>query len=158
MTPCAPSSPARTHVMPIEIGFKHCDPAGIVFYPRYVEMLNDVVEHWFKHGLSCMFSVLHGERALAIPIVDLHCAFKSPSRLGDTLQAELVLERLGRSSITMRITLRGESDGAEPEQSVRMSARLTAVMVQAHKLASVDVPADLRLAMAPYLEPAAAAD
>jgi 4-hydroxybenzoyl-CoA thioesterase len=27
--------------------FKHCDPAGIVFYPRYFEMINDCVEAFF---------------------------------------------------------------------------------------------------------------
>ena len=30
---------------PIE--FNHCDPAGIVFYPRYFEMTNSVVENFF---------------------------------------------------------------------------------------------------------------
>ena len=26
-----------------EITFRQCDPAGIVFYPRYFEMMNDVI-------------------------------------------------------------------------------------------------------------------
>ena len=26
------------------VAFRHCDPAGIVFYPRYFEMINDFVE------------------------------------------------------------------------------------------------------------------
>ena len=26
-----------------KVRFQHCDPAGIVFYPRYFEMLNSVV-------------------------------------------------------------------------------------------------------------------
>ena len=80
---------AHKHLMPLEISFKHCDPAGIVFYPRYVEMLNDVVEHWFQHALGCSFAQLHLERALAIPVADLHCGFIAPSRLGDALEAEL---------------------------------------------------------------------
>ena len=32
------------------IGFKHCDPAGIVFYPRYFEMFNDCVEAFLTVG------------------------------------------------------------------------------------------------------------
>ncbi|KAF5290196.1 hypothetical protein FQR65_LT20676 [Abscondita terminalis] len=48
--------------MNVEIGFRHCDPAGIVFYPRYAEMINDTVEHWFKHGLGMDFDCLHRPR------------------------------------------------------------------------------------------------
>ena len=29
--------------MPQKVQFKHCDPAGIVFYPRYFELLNDTL-------------------------------------------------------------------------------------------------------------------
>ena len=32
----------------IDIGFRHCDPAGIVFYPRYFEMMNDAIEIFFR--------------------------------------------------------------------------------------------------------------
>lgn len=28
--------------------FKHCDPAGIVFYPRYFEIINDCIEAFFE--------------------------------------------------------------------------------------------------------------
>lgn len=31
----------------IQIEFNHCDPAGIVFYPRYFEMVNSVIENFF---------------------------------------------------------------------------------------------------------------
>ncbi|MCO5127369.1 MAG: hypothetical protein M9957_08845 [Rhodobacteraceae bacterium] len=31
----------------IRVGFNHCDPAGIVFYPRYFEMANTVCESFF---------------------------------------------------------------------------------------------------------------
>ena len=32
----------------IQVEFNHCDPAGIVFYPRYFEMTNSVVEIFFR--------------------------------------------------------------------------------------------------------------
>ena len=31
-------------VFPQKVRFQHCDPAGIVFYPRYFEMLNTTIE------------------------------------------------------------------------------------------------------------------
>ena len=35
---------------PIE--FNHCDPAGIVFYPRYFEMTNHVCENFFREAVG----------------------------------------------------------------------------------------------------------
>ena len=38
--------------------FKHCDPAGIVFYPRFFEMINDAVEALFSDVLNWPFEYL----------------------------------------------------------------------------------------------------
>ena len=35
-----------------KVRFEHCDPAGIVFYPRYFEMINGTVEDWFEEDLA----------------------------------------------------------------------------------------------------------
>ena len=80
---------ADIHQTSFDISFKHCDPAGIVFYPRFTEMLNDVVEHWFKYGLGCDFAVLHGSRGLAIPTVRLEIDFKRPAFLGEIGRAHV---------------------------------------------------------------------
>ena len=36
--------------------FKHCDPAGMVFYPRYIEMVNSVIEEWFESAIGVSFA------------------------------------------------------------------------------------------------------
>jgi 4-hydroxybenzoyl-CoA thioesterase len=130
------------HQTEFDVSFKHCDPAGIVFYPRYVEMLNDVVEHWFKHALACDFATLHGARGIAIPVVRLETEFKHPARLGDTLQAELGVERLGTTSMQIRISLR--SKGAQPEAPPNLVAHLTIVFVQMEDKRPIAIPPDLR--------------
>ena len=40
----------------IQIEFNHCDPAGIVFYPRYFEMTNSVVENFFADVVGRSFA------------------------------------------------------------------------------------------------------
>lgn len=85
-----------THPRPVL--FQHCDPAGIVFYPRYFEMLNETVEHWFAARLGCGFAELHGARGLGIPTVALSTRFLAPSRLGDPLEISLRPDALGRTS------------------------------------------------------------
>ena len=57
-----------------KIRFKHVDYAGIVFYPRFLEMLNDLVEDWFEEALDRPFSKIHETNG--IPTVDLKVQFK----------------------------------------------------------------------------------
>jgi 4-hydroxybenzoyl-CoA thioesterase len=139
---------AQAHLTELDISFKHCDPAGIVFYPRYAEMVNDVVEHWFKHGLGCDFATLHGPRAIAIPVVKLQMDFKSPGFLGETLAAELLVDRLGKSSLGLRIALRGR--GAERDEALKLVADLTLVFVDMGAKRPLDIPSDLRAAAGKY--------
>lgn len=135
--------------VPLPISFKHCDPAGIVFYPRYVEMLNDVVEQWFQSALGCDFATLHGPRAIAVPVVNLQVDFKAPAVLGERLQAELVVDRLGKSSLGLCIAFRGPL--VPDASSVRLYARLTLVFVQMEGKRPIEIPEDLRRAAMPFV-------
>jgi 4-hydroxybenzoyl-CoA thioesterase len=139
---------AGVHRIVLDISFKHCDPAGIVFYPRYTEMVNDVVEHWFKHGLGCDFATLHGPRGIAIPVVKLQMDFKSPGFLGETLAAELAVERLGTSSLGLHIALRGPGDAGA--HALKLIAALTVVFVDMAGKKPMEIPADLRAAAEKY--------
>ncbi len=80
-----------------KIKFKHVDYAGIVFYPRFLEMLNDLVEDWFEEALDRPFSKMH--QTNGIPTVDLKVQFKKAARLGEILTKKLWVKNLGGSSI-----------------------------------------------------------
>ena len=80
-----------------KIRFKHVDYAGIVFYPRFLEMLNDLVEDWFEEALDRPFSKIHETNG--IPTVDLKVQFKKAARLGEVLTKSLWVNHLGSSSI-----------------------------------------------------------
>lgn len=82
-----------------EVRFRHCDPAGIVFYPRFFEMMNDTVESFFAQRLNYPFADMH-QRA-GIPTAQIDAQFKAPSRLGDVLHITLTCTRLGRSSLDL---------------------------------------------------------
>lgn len=86
-----------------KVMFKDCDPARIVFYPRYFEMLNDTVECFFDEVLGCPFEALH--LGHAVPTARIDTQFKSPSRLGDWLDITLTCTRLGRSSLNLDFTV-----------------------------------------------------
>lgn len=82
--------------------FKHCDPAGIVFYPRYFEMMNDCVEAFFEEVLCAPFPALH--RGAGVPTAQIETRFAAPSRHGDVLALRLWLTRVGRSSASYEMT------------------------------------------------------
>lgn len=79
-----------------KILFKHCDPAGIVFYPRYFEVMNDCVEAFFDQALGAPFETLH--RSAAVPTARIATNFHAPSRHGDHLTLTLSGDKLGRAS------------------------------------------------------------
>jgi len=103
-----------------KIMFKDCDPAGIVFFPRYFEMLNDTVECFFDDVLGCAFEALH--KGHAVPTARMETQFKLPSRLGDRLEIGLTCTRLGRSSLDLEFV-------ARCGQELRLSASSTLVHV-----------------------------
>jgi 4-hydroxybenzoyl-CoA thioesterase len=84
----------------LDIMFQHCDPAGIVFYPRYFEMMNNVTEIFFRDVVGWPFSQMHATDRRGIPAVSAKLDFKSPARLGDQLDWSLQVARLGKSSVT----------------------------------------------------------
>ena len=80
-----------------KIRFEHIDFAGIVFYPRFLEMLNALVEDWFEEALDRPFSKMHETNG--IPTVDLKVQFKKAARLGEVIVKELWVKELRSSSL-----------------------------------------------------------
>ena len=96
------------------VRFGHCDPAGIVFYPRYFEMLNELIEDWFAQALSLPFDVLIGQRQVGMPTAQLDTRFLRVSRHGDRLVQRIRIARLGGGSMTLGIAFEGD-DGTRVE-------------------------------------------
>ena len=96
--------------------FKHCDPAGIVFYPRYFEIINDCVEAFFDEVLGWPFETLLKDGG--VPTVQIATEFKAPNRHGDWLLLQLHVAKLGRTSISLEIAA---STGGEARFEVKQT-------------------------------------
>ncbi|AWK90157.1 acyl-CoA thioesterase (plasmid) [Azospirillum thermophilum] len=125
------------------IRFSHTDPAGIVYFPVYFDMFNGVVEDWFTHALGLNYASMILDRRLGLPIVHAECDFLVPSRMGETLTMGVVIERLGRSSLQIRIN-------GEIGDQVRLSGGLTMVTTSLDAFGPVPIPDDIRAAMEAY--------
>ena len=91
-----------------KIRFQHIDYAGIVFYPRFLEMLNGLVEDWFEEALDRPFSKMH--QTNGIPTVDLKVQFKKAARLGETLIKKLWVKELKSSSVICGFRFEDENE------------------------------------------------
>ena len=131
-------SKGRIFQSEILVRFADCDPAQMVFYPRYLVMFNDLVEDWFREGLKLPFSYYHLEQQHGLPTVHLDVDFIKPSRLGELLKATLSVNRVGRTSIGLDISLRG------PDGSERVRGKVVLVVTDLRGTRSMKIPDDLR--------------
>ena len=123
---------------PIQIEFNHCDPAGIVFYPRYFEMTNSVAENFFREVVGETYATMIA-RAEGTPTVTLSAEFLLPSRLGEVLDWRLTIEALGRSSMDLLLVA-----ACGGEDRLRVKKRLVYAGLRGGQPAALPWPAPLR--------------
>ena len=126
------------------VRFADCDAAGIVFFPRYFEMLNGVVEDWFAGPLEASFRELHLNRGVSVPTAAVEARFIAPSRLEDDLSFALTVTKLGGASCGLRHRI---TSGDQ----LRFEATQTIVHV-GRSLKPEPWPDPLRVRIAPFLE------
>jgi 4-hydroxybenzoyl-CoA thioesterase len=136
---------ARPFVTERKIRFSHCDPAGIVYFVNFFDMVSGAVEDWFGEALGYTFNEMHIRQRVGFPIVNTGCEFFRPCHLGDLLALELAIARLGRSSIEFVVTGR-----VGTEEKFR--ARHKVAMMSLDTQRALPIPEDLRQRMLPYVE------
>ena len=107
----------------IQIEFNHCDPAGIVFYPRYFEMVNSVIENFFADVVGRSFASMHFGADNGVPTVAIEAAFQRPSRLGEKVRFTLRVEKIGGSSVKLWVEGHGD-DGPRMQATISSGRRV----------------------------------
>ena len=125
------------------IRFHHCDPAGIVFYPQYFVLFNELVEDWFNGGLGIDFGNFHAVDRLGVPMAHIECDFLSPSKVGDVLRFRLAVKNVGNSSVTLTVDARAA-------EQVRVRATLVVVLASLDAHRPVPISPDLRARLARF--------
>lgn len=135
----------RAWTIRVPVRFSHCDPAGIVYFARYFDMLNGVVEDWFAQALGIDYHDMIGRRRTGLGFVSAGAEFSKPGFMGDCLDCAVVVERIGRSSLTFHVHA---SRMGEPI----LTARFVMVTTSLETHRSIPLPDDLRAALERYLE------
>lgn len=132
------------HRYDVTIRFSHCDPAGIVYFPRFFSMFNDAVEDWFTRGLGIDYAHVLTVQRLGLPVAHLDCDFKRPCHMGECLTIEVGVERIGNSSLTLRYAGRVGNE-------LRLAARSVQVHTSLATHRPIPIGDDWRALMQPYL-------
>lgn len=133
----------RSHQIKIAVAWGDCDPAQIVFYPRYFE--------WFDHATHQLLESIgmsHQQmakrwNAVGLSLVDAQATFHRPASYGDRLQVSSQLSAIGRSSLTVSHIIRRGSDQLVTGQEVRVWIKRDTQGV----LKSAPIPAEVRQLM-----------
>src|SRR5580704_16752948 len=94
----------------LTVEWSHCDPAGIVFNPRFFE--------YFDWGTWTLFEAALGVRPpdlaaafgiMGLPLVDASARFIAPARFGDAVELTSQVSEFRRSSfdVTHQLFVRG---------------------------------------------------
>jgi len=94
--------PFITNTIARRIQWGECDPAEIVYYPRYFEMFDESTTAMFSAatGLSKYQMFKHFKFA-GYPMVDTRARFMIPCRFGDDVTIETTLTEAKRSSFNI---------------------------------------------------------
>ena len=87
-----------------DVMLRDCEPSGIVFLPRYFDMVHTVIENWLDEALDWPMSQILGSDGLSLPFVNISAEFPAPSRLGDRLTWRLSVRELRRSSLWIELS------------------------------------------------------
>jgi 4-hydroxybenzoyl-CoA thioesterase len=87
----------------VRIVWGDCDPAGIVFYPRYFEMFDTSTTALFERALGMTkYQFVKAYESVGYPMVDTRARFLLPTRYGDDVVIETTVTEIRRSSFDIR--------------------------------------------------------
>jgi 4-hydroxybenzoyl-CoA thioesterase len=94
----------------VRIEWGDCDPAGIIYYPRYFQIFDNATAGLFERALGMTKpNYMAKFDCIGFPMVDTRARFITPTRFGDDVTVETTVMALRRSSfdIQHRLSLDG---------------------------------------------------
>ena len=135
--------PAGTWRTDVPVLFSHCDPAGIVYFARFFDMANGVIEGWFSAALGLSYADVIGPRRIGLGYAAVAAEFVRPALHGDVLTFAVMVDRIGGASLALSLAA---YRAGEPILLLRMTIVTTSLV--AHK--AIPIPDDLRAALTRY--------
>ncbi len=141
----------------VQVGWGDCDPAGIVFYPRFYAWM-DMVSHVLARemGIPRESMIPPGTDMLGFPVVGTQAQFLSPARMDDELEIRTWVSRVGRSSLSLRHEIFRVEDGNAVSEELLVRGREDRVFIgrdDRGSMRSRELTDQMRVALARYADP-----
>jgi 4-hydroxybenzoyl-CoA thioesterase len=114
-----------TNIRTTRIEWCDCDPAGIIYYPRYFQIFDTCTTVLIERALGMnKIDFLKVYNFMGYPVLETRARFHKPTRYGDEVAIETKLVEYGRSSFKIAHRLsKGEMLAAEGFETRVWSAR-----------------------------------
>ena len=87
----------------VQVGWGDCDPAGIVFYPRFYAWMDNVSHVLAREmGIPREAMIPPGNDMVGFPVVATQAEYFAPARMDDILEVRTWVSRIGRTSLSLR--------------------------------------------------------
>lgn len=92
------------YVHPRRVSWADCDPAGMIYTPRVIDIATEALECFNKDVLGVSWFELNWTLQMGAPMVRVECDFLKIMPCDLELAVEVRAKRLGRASVTYQMT------------------------------------------------------
>jgi 4-hydroxybenzoyl-CoA thioesterase len=143
--PAASALPAGAFRWQRKVEFAHCDFAGIVFTPRFVEMAHTAVENFYPEALGIDYYDLVRTQRVGLGYAHVGFDFLRTATLGDMLDFTVLVQRIGGASIRFLVL-------AHRDDTPIFRAELVSVTTDLDRHRPIPIPPAIRGALERYQE------
>lgn len=115
-----------------------CDPAAIVYTPRFLDYTLEAIDAWMTKVLGVNWYGMNMRLGIGGPIVHASLDFTSPAKGGEVIGLEVTIEKATRSALTFGVVGR-----IAPRRRI-FAARVVVVIIDRKRFKSIALPAPFR--------------
>lgn len=126
--------------------FGESDAATIIYTVRFFDYAIDAIDAWYEAIAGVSLYDLNIRHETSCPFVRTEMDFHAPLRPGNDLLVRVLVERMGRSSLTFAV------EGMLPDGAPRFSGRFTISFISPALMKSIPIPPPIAERVRTYQE------
>jgi 4-hydroxybenzoyl-CoA thioesterase len=126
-----------------QISFGECDPAGIMFAPRYFELYGRAIEAFYTKSLDLDHRDIVQTRRIGLAYVSLSSQYFRSISYGDIIDIYVSVGRIGKSSFALALHMFHGAHEVARGRTVNVATDL-------HTMRAAPLPDDVRQALEAY--------
>lgn len=129
------------YVHRLTVPFGHCDIAGIVYTPRFTDYCMEAAEVFMQREVGLDWYAINLEGEYASPVMRVEVDFISTVHIGDELEIDIVVSKIGRSSYALGFS---GNKGERGRSTPCFTATLVFAFVDMQRRQSIPIPGRYR--------------